>query len=143
MDLSNQELETLITKANDIFYDKVYEDAWLKDVFGLTDIDMIKKVQSDFILGTMGGPKRYSGRSPKDAHPHIFIQEDMWDLREKYLKEAFVETNIPKQMQERWLNIDNAFKSKILKKSADECFGRYRTEEIINIPKPKGDITLN
>lgn len=136
MELSDKELEDIILKVNDIFYDKVFEDEWLKKVFAFTDIDIIKSQQTDFILGALGGPKKYCGRSPKDAHPHIFIQEDMWLVRENYLVEAFKEAKAPLWMQEKWINIDNAFKKAILKDSPDECTGRYRTEENIIIPNP-------
>lgn len=78
MGISDQQLEKIIKDVNKVFYDEMFEDTWMKDVFVGVDIDIIKSQQTDFILGALGGPKRYGGRSPKDAHPHIFIQEDMW-----------------------------------------------------------------
>lgn len=136
MKLSDNELFEIVKKVNECFYDKVYEDPWLKEVFASTKIEIIKSQQTDFIVGAFGGPKKYCGRSPKDAHPHIFIQQDMWDLREHYLIEALNEVNAPEWMKEKWINIDNAFKNAILKQSPDECFGRYGTDPIINIPNP-------
>ncbi len=138
MDLTDKELTEIVEKVNDIFYDKVYDDKWLFDIFGLVDIDHIKSQQTDFILGALGGPKRYGGRSPKDAHPHIFIQEDMWDLREKYLTEAFTECEAPEWMIEKWIAIDNAFKRSILKTSPRDCEGRFRSDPLIIVPNPNG-----
>lgn len=136
MKIEDKDLIYIVTKVNDIFYDKVYEDDWLKYVFENVDIDLIKSQQTDFIVGVFGGPKRYCGRSPKDAHPHIFIQDDMWDVREKYLIEAFEESRVPQWMREKWIDVDNAFKKSILNASPDECVGRYRTEQVIIIPNP-------
>lgn len=136
MKLPDHELQNIIVKVNDVFYDKVYEDQWLKVVFETVDIDFIKEQQSHFILAAFGGPSKYSGRSPKDAHPQIFIQEEMWDLREKYLMEAFQETNAPEWMRDRWIGIDNSFKAAILKGSPSECFGRYKSDVIVNVANP-------
>lgn len=136
MDIDNQQLEKIIKDVNEVFYDEIFEDEWFKDVFVGVDIDIIKSQQTDFILGALGGPKRYGGRSPKDAHPHIFIQEDMWKKREEYLLKAFEKNNTPEWIRKKWLAIDEAFKRHILKDSLSDCHGRYRTEEVIYVPNP-------
>ena len=81
--------------------------------FAEVDIDHIKSQQTDFMLGALGGPKRYGRRSPKDAHPHIFIQEDMWEVREDHLKAAFDKIKVPEWLANKWLDIDNTFKRSI------------------------------
>ena len=138
MGMNDEELFKVVSQINSLFYDKVYEDEWLSKVFAQTDIDLIKSQQTDFIVGALGGPKRYCGRSHKDAHPHIFIQEEMWSLREHYLIEAFNESNAPEWLVSMWLGIDNAFKKAILKNSPSESFGRYKTEDLIIISNPQG-----
>jgi hemoglobin len=137
MEMNDDELFKIVAKINEIFYEKVYEDEWLVQIFGAVDIELISSQQTDFIVGALGGPKKYCGRSPKDAHPHIFIQEDMWLLRENYLMEAFKEVNAPDWMIAKWIGIDNAFKKAILKKNPSDCVGRYKTEELIIIPNPQ------
>ena len=77
MEISNEELYKIVSKINEVFYDKVFKDPWLKFVFDGVPEDHIRDQQTDFIVKVFGGPKRYSGRNPRDAHPHIFIQEDM------------------------------------------------------------------
>lgn len=131
-------LRKQIIEVNKAFYERVYKDEWLSQVFAAVRQEHIVNQQSDFMLGALGGPKRYSGRSPFDAHPHIFIDEEMWQLREKYLKEAFQETGLPSELQDRWIRIDEAFKQAILKKDVAACKGRYTTDQIIHIPKPAG-----
>ncbi len=131
-----QKLKNQIAKVNEVFYDLVYKDPWLGLVFQGTDQDHIARQQTDFMLGAFGGPKIYAGRSPKDAHPHININEEMWDLREKHLRAAFVKTNFPPDLQVKWIRIDEAFKQAILKKSVADCQKRFNLDVIIDPPKP-------
>lgn len=129
-------LKKQIEDVNKVFYDKVFKDEWLSQIFHGVDQKLIETQQTDFMLGAFGGPKNYSGRNPKDAHTHINVTEEMWQLREKYLKQAFAETNFPEEFATKWIRIDEAFKAVILKKDVSECKGRYATEPIIDIPNP-------
>lgn len=134
--MGSDELRALIFSVNKAFYDRVYKDPWLKQVFQGVSQEHIERQQTDFMVGAFGGPKTYAGRSPADAHPHIFIDEEMWALRERLLTEAFQDVSFPEEMRKKWLKIDNAFKDKILKKSLTECKGRYAMEELIVVPNP-------
>ncbi len=125
-----------ILKVNLAFYDRIYKDPWMAKVFRNVTQEFISNQQTDFMLGAFGGPKIYSGRSPQDAHPHIFIDQEMWDIREKYLKEAFEETKFPIELAEKWLRIDEAFKRSILKNSVSDCQKRWAMDEIIHEPNP-------
>lgn len=129
-------LKQQIAAVNKAFYDRVYRDPWLSKVFAVVRQEHIESQQTDFMLGAYGGPKNYSGRSPSDAHPHIFVDEEMWQLREKFLKEAFAETNFPEELQARWIKIDEAFKRAIVKGSFEDCKKRFTMDEIIYYPGP-------
>lgn len=129
-------LHELLKKVNKAFYDRIYKDPWLKDVFRDVPQEKIEAQQSDFMLGALGGPEVYAGRNPRDAHPHIFVDEEMWALREKYLVEALNEVGAPADLKEKWLKIDNAFKKSILKRSPADCKGRFVTDDLIIIPNP-------
>jgi len=134
--LNENQLYDLIFKINQAFYDKIYKDAWLGEVFAIIEQKIIESQQTDFIVGAMGGPMKYCGRNPKDAHPHMVITEQMWALRETYLREAFKETNCPPEISERWLKIDESFKSHIIQPDSEKCKKRYATDQIINVPNP-------
>jgi hemoglobin len=134
--LNEHELYALILKINQIFYDKVYEHPWLKDIFKVIKQEIIESQQTDFIVGAMGGPMRYCGRSPKDAHPHMVVTEEMWDLREALLIEAFEETDCPEEIRERWLKVDMSFKAHIIQPDPEKCQKRYASDEIIYVPNP-------
>lgn len=135
--LNDRQLYDVVLKVNKAFYDRVYKDEWMSQVFAGVEQKFIELQQTDFIVGALGGPKRYSGRAPQDAHPHIFVDEAMWDLREQFLKEALEEVKAPDWLRDRWIKIDNAFKKAIVKKSPQDCKRRFTTDEIINVPNPR------
>jgi hemoglobin len=133
---TDQELENWIFKTTHEFYELVYKDEWLKQVFQSIDQAFITSQQTDFMLGLLGGPKRFSGRNAKDAHPHIFINEEMWQHREDLLVTAMDRVGFPTDLREKWLRIDEAFKRSIVMTHPSECRARFTTDEIIIVAKP-------
>lgn len=132
---SDDQLFSLVKATNKAFYDRVYADAWLKDMFFMITQELIEAQQTDFMVGALGGPKRYSGRSPKDAHPHLFVTEEIWKRREEHLLAAFKEVSLPQDLADRWIRIDESFKRAIVKGSVDECKKRFFTDDIISLNK--------
>jgi truncated hemoglobin YjbI len=134
--LSEEQLFEILKRVSHAFYERVYKDEWLKEVFKDVKQDFITDQQADFMLGAFGGAQRFSGREPKEAHPHIYVDEEMWQLRERLLTEALEEEKAPEWIRAKWLKIDNAFKRVIFKNSPEECKPRYPNEPIINVPSP-------
>lgn len=135
----DEKLYQLVYKTTEEFYNLVYEDPWFKKIFRVIDQKIITSQQTDFMVQAMGGPKKYGGRTPEDAHPHIYIDEDMWQYREKLLKIAFEKCDTPIDIQNRWLKIDEAFKKMIIKNDISDCKKRFFTDEIIYEPRNKKD----
>jgi truncated hemoglobin YjbI len=133
---TDTELEDRIYKITARFYELAYQDPWLGEVFKVVPQEFITSQQTDFMLGLFGGPKRYSGRHATDAHPHIFINEEMWQQREFILKRAMQELNAPQDISEKWLKMDEAFKKAIIMKDPSECKRRFPTDDLIIVPKP-------
>ena len=127
----------IIKKVNKIFYDKVYSHPWLKLFFKDIDQDFITEQQTQFIVGAMGGPRLYSGRLPSNAHPHMFITEEIFNIRKKLLEESFKEINAPNILTEKWLKIDESFRSVICKETHKECQKRYNTDKILIYENPE------
>ncbi len=134
--MDDDQLRRLIAGVNKAFYHRVYNDPWLKVVFQGRRQEHLEAQQTDFMVGALGGPKTFSGRSPSDAHPHIFVDESMWQLRERFLRQAFAEMRLPKELQDKWIRIDEAFKRAIIKRSLSDCTKRYVTDTIIAPPDP-------
>lgn len=131
------ELYQHILKISTEFYELIYKDPWFKLIFRNIDQEIITSQQTDFMVQSMGGPKKFCGRLPKDAHPHIWADENIWEYREHLLQQAFKNINAPKDIQNLWLRIDTAFKNVILNKAGpEECEKRYTNDEIIYEPIP-------
>jgi hemoglobin len=138
MNYSDQELRNYVTDIATEFYSQIFENPWFKKLFVNTTQEIITNQQIDFMLGALGGPNMYGGRSPKDAHPHVWINEDIWNYREKLLLETFNKVKTPQVIQDKWLTIENAFRRAIINEGGPEtCQGRYKTEAIIYEPLPE------
>ncbi len=110
-----------LEKVHKVFYDKLYEHPWLKQYFEGIDQKFIEDQQTDFMVSNMGGGKVYSGRIPSMAHRHMFITEELFDLRSNILRDSLAECNVPKDKAERWIRIDYAFKHSLVKSDVSEC----------------------
>lgn len=126
----------MLKKISKIFYDKVYSHPWISQYFYEVDQSMIENQQVDFMTEVLGGPLCYSGKFPIKAHKHMFINQELFALRESLLQEAFYEAHACEELQSKWLKIDNSFKSRIVKQSLEQCEKRFKTDEIFNFPNP-------
>lgn len=127
----------VVRRVNERFYELVFEHPWLARFFEGVDQEHITSQQTDFMTGALGGPKNFSGRPPSHAHPHLFITDEVFDLRRDLLVRAFEETGAPEELREAWLRIDEAFRPAIVKSSLAECSGRWRNDRIIAVPDPR------
>ena len=127
---------SVIRKVHKVFYDKVFAHPWMGRFFQGTDQQHIEDQQTDFMVSIFGGPKKYMGKSPRNAHLHLFINQDLIDTRTEILIESLRECNVSQVNQMAWLSKDKNFHIAIMKKSHHEAIQRYATEPIVNIPKP-------
>lgn len=126
-----------LEKVHVIFYDKLLAHPWLKGFFVGKQRRHLESQQSDFMAGLFGGPRTYGGRSPKGAHVHLFITEEVFLIRHDLLDQSLREANIRSDQKERWLAYDMAMKNALVKSSVSECSGRYKTEPIIVVEPPQ------
>ena len=126
----------ILERVHKVFYDKLYEHPWLKLFFSDIDQKTIEDQQTDFMVSNMGGGKIYSGALPKNAHKHMFIDHEMFDLRQDLLQASLDECKVPSALAERWMRIDGAFRKSIVKEDPSQCEKRFFTDAIKNFPKP-------
>jgi len=129
---------TCLRRVHNLLYTKLFTHPWLKGFFAHTKREVVESQQTDFWASLMGGPTMYGGRSPRDAHVHMFMPAEVFAIRHKLLGEALVEAGVAPQLREKWLLLDAGFERAIVNKSPDECHGRYRGESVIIVPKPAG-----
>jgi len=122
---------------NKIFYDKVYQHPWLKLFFENIPQQHIEDQQVDFMQKVLGGENRYWGKAPPLAHVHIFINEEIFDVRNQLLEEAFIEANASPILIDKWRIIDNSFKRVLMKESPAHCKRRFNSDPILAFPNPE------
>lgn len=126
--------ETFV-KVHKIFYDKAYADPWLSKFFTDKPQEHLENQQTDFMIQLMGGPKCYAGKSPKDAHKHIMISDELFEFRSEMLSDSIKEAGISDELREQWLQADSTFQRALVKGSVDECVRAYPTQPILDFPK--------
>ena len=125
-----------LKRVHELLYDKLYAHPWLKGFFIGSKHEIVKSQQTDFWARLMGGPSRFGGRTPRDAHVHMFLPAEVFAIRHALLEDAIREAGVPADLREKWLAMDSNFEKAIVNKSPDECHGRYRSEEVIIVPRP-------
>ena len=126
----------ILEKVSKLFYDKIYEDDWLKSFFKHVPQEYIEAQQVDFMQTALGGKNIFAGKTPPHAHKHIFITEDVYRAREKLLLDSLKECNVSEGLIKRWIEIEDAFYGRVVKTSIDQCEVRYSGEGILDFPKP-------
>jgi hemoglobin len=122
-----------IARVHKLFYDKLYSHAWIGQFFAKIERSSIEAQQTDFMTMLFGGSKSiYSGRMPIDAHEHIMITEELFNLRSSLLKESLVEAGLKEPEISDWLRIDGAFKKVLVKETVSQCRKRYTTDTILD-----------
>lgn len=130
------ENKSVIYRVNEIFYEKVYKHPWLSLYFQDIDQKFITSQQTDYITSVIGGPKNFSGRLPNNAHTHMLITDELFDLRSQFLLEALDEANAPKELAETWKRIDDSFRNVIVKNSLSECKLRFKSDKLLAFENP-------
>lgn len=122
-------------KVHKLFYDKAYADPWLSKFFTDKPQEVLENQQTDFMVQLMGGPKAYGGKSPKSAHQHMVITEELFELRAQLLSQSIKECGLSDALREEWLDADRTFKRALEKKSEAECSISYPNQPILNFKK--------
>ena len=124
--------KTTFVKVHKIFYDKAYADPWLRKFFTDKPQEVLENQQTDFMIQLMGGPKAYGGKSPKSAHQHMVISEELFELRSQMLSDSIKEYGLSDALREEWLDADRTFKRALMKTSEADCTQAYPNQPILN-----------
>lgn len=122
-------------KVHKLFYDKAYADPWLSRFFTDKPQEVLENQQTDFMIQLMGGPKAYGGKSPKSAHQHMVISDELFELRSQMLSDSIKELGISDALREEWLDADRTFKRALMKSSEAECTQAYPNQPILNFKR--------
>jgi hemoglobin len=130
--------EDAVARVHRRFYDILFEHPWLGQFFyGKSKTALIKK-QTQFMVAAFNGPNNYTGDTPAFVHMHMFITDEMADLREQILKQCISAEGLTEYVADRWLKVDQAFRPGIVKKSIDECVLKCAGQFPVTAKKPLG-----
>ena len=83
-----------VQKAVDVFYEKVLGDPELAPFFKNTDMTRQRAHQAAFIGLALGGPNEYHGRSMRDAHADMGLEDKHFDGVAGHLKATLEELGV-------------------------------------------------
>lgn len=127
-----------LQRVHRIFYDKLYAHPWLKHFFAGHNQQAIEDRQSAFMATKMGGKVNYWGKQPRMAHRHMYITEELFNLRHELLRRSLDEAGIARPLAQRWLRIDAAFKHQIVKESIESFYRvTWNYEKRIIVPRSR------
>ena len=129
--------KSVLEKVHKIFYDKMYAHPWMGKFFIDIKQEVIENQQTDFMVQNFGGPSNYVGKLAVPAHKHMYITDEMFNLRQKLLEESLIEAGVSVEHRAKWLKIDGSFRSGIVKNKIEDCQKRFFTDEILIIENPE------
>ena len=102
----------------DDFYSQVYQNDKLSGFFDKSTQQRSSEKQYLFMRQLFSGEKVYFGDRPKNAHHWMVISNELFDYREKLLSECLRQHGLAEHLIQRWMDMDEQFRSDIVKKQA-------------------------
>jgi truncated hemoglobin YjbI/hemoglobin-like flavoprotein len=130
--------EDVITQVHERFYTVLFDHSWLGQFFYGKSKEALVYKQTQFMVAAFNGPNNYIGDTPAFVHMHMFITDEMADLRETLLRKAILDQGLSASVADRWLKMDRSFRAGIVKKSVDECVLKCRGQVPVIAKKPLG-----
>lgn len=125
-----------VYRVHERFYEVMFNHPWLGQFFFGKSEEVLIRKQTQFMVAAFNGPNRYTGDTPAFVHMHMFITDEMADLREQILRQAILDEGLSASVADRWLKVDQSFRPAIVKKSIDECVLKCVGQVPVTAEKP-------
>jgi len=99
----------------------MFDHPWLEQFFYGKSKEALIRKQTQFMVAAFGGENHYRGDTPAFIHMHMYITDEIADVRQEILKQAILDEGLSEDIAQRWLKVDGSFRRGIVKKSVDEC----------------------
>lgn len=126
----------VMTRVHQRLYDAIYDDDYIGQFFFHRAKELLVRKQTEFMVAAFGGPNHYTGEPPAFLHMHMYITQEMTEIRNVYLRNAIMAEGLSRDICERWMRVDNSFLPAIVKQSVDECVMRCWGQAPFTIKKP-------
>lgn len=84
-----------ISDVVDDFYDRMLDDERVAGFFEDVDMTRQRAHQTQFLSYATGGPVEYTGTDMREAHEHLDIAEEDYDVVGAHLDDALAEAGVP------------------------------------------------
>lgn len=119
------------------FYDVIFDDPWLEQFFyGKSKETLIRK-QTEFMVSCLGNEGLYEGDTPAMIHMHMYITDEMFQLRQRMLRDAILAEGHDDIVAQRWLAVDGMFRKGIVKTDVSECVMKCQGQLPVTANKPE------
>ncbi len=126
----------VVFRVHQRFYEVMFDEPWLGQFFYGKDKETLIIKQTQFMVAAFGGPNEYTGDTPAFIHMHMYITEEMTDLRESILHQAILAEGLDESIAQRWLKVDRAFRPALVKQSVAECVLKCFGQFPVTVKKP-------
>lgn len=113
--------ENAVNAAVDIFYRKVLADDRISEFFDTTDMERQHQKQKAFLTMAFGGPNNYDGKSMRDAHKHMNLNEDHFNAVAENLVATLQSLEVPQPLIDEVVTIALSVKDDVLNRPADNA----------------------
>jgi hemoglobin-like flavoprotein len=128
--------EETVYRVHERFYEVMFNHPWLGQFFFGKSEEVLITKQTQFMVAAFNGPNNYTGDTPAFVHMHMYITDEMADLRERILRQAILDEGLSESIADRWLKVDQSFRPAIVKKSIDECVLKCVGQVPVTAEKP-------
>lgn len=94
-----------VNAAVDLFYEKVLADNRINMFFDGVDMPRQRAHQKAFLTYAFGGAPNYDGRSMREAHKNLDLQEEHFTAVAENLHQTLIDLNVPEDLIEEVMTI--------------------------------------
>lgn len=109
--------EAAVDAAVDIFYRKVLADERISEFFDSTDMERQHKKQKAFLTMAFGGPNSYDGKSMREAHKRMKLNDDHFNAVAENLVATLVSLDVPQPLIDEVVEIALSVKDDVLNRT--------------------------
>jgi hemoglobin len=103
----------------DDFYDRLVEDEDLGPFFEGSDMELLRRTQTDFLCEAAGGPETYDAAPVREAHLHVPFTPEHIQRAVELLEESLDAFDVPEEDAEKVVNAVAAYEADLLAEPED------------------------
>ena len=103
----------------DDFYDRLVEDEALGPFFEGSDMEKLRRTQTDFLCEAAGGPETYDAEPVREAHLHVPFTPEHIQRAVELLEESLDAFDVPEEDAQTVVNAVAAYESDLLAEPDD------------------------